>query len=853
MRTERVEAGGTTVSIPVEESWGGGAYVLVTVMTPRDPANLPVPRRAVGVAYVPVNMDGRTLEVAVGQGMGAVRPRQRANIPIVVSGAPRGERVRVAIAAVDEGILQLTKFISPNPDDYFFGRRALGVLVRDDYGRLLNPNLGAPATPRQGGDSLGGEGLTVVPTRTVSLFSDVITLDGSGRAVIPLDIPDFNGTLRFMAVAWSDTALGHDEESVVVRDPVVAELTLPRFLAPGDEALATLTVDNVEGPAGAYSVSFSGGGVAALAAPAQRVELARNQRTMLRVPVSAAGAGLGRVTLTLNGPRGFNPITRSYDIQSRTSFMPVTQVDTQPQAPNVSYRPSTDVFASFAPREGSAVISYSSLAGLDPAPILAQLERYPYGCTEQLVSVSMPLLYFNALAQVANRSQDPRLRNRVQQSVTRLLDRQAPDGAFGLWSSGDGHATPWLGAYATDFVRRAKEQGYVVPQQALDNSYQAMRGVARLDDFAGVSYDFSVYHWPGSNDSEALLRSRSAAYALYVLAKSGRADIGQVRYFHDARLREEPSPLARAQIGAALAHMGDRPRARNAFRQAEAAIGYENTGDWYQTPYRDLVGAIALAAEAGETETVTRLRARLARIEKDPTAMMTQEQGQALMALNALLRAAGPVRVSLNGQADAGRRVSADAALIARGLVFRNDGQGAVWRTLTTSGPPRTAPPAASAGYSLDKRIFRLDGTIADPNALRQGERVVVVLSGAPEGARIYPTVLVDLLPAGLEIESILTAQDTTPERTSMDGSVRRGPFAWVGAVTEYPRVTEARDDRFVAAADIRGSSFRFAYIARAVTPGNFTLPAAQVEDMYRPGVFARTEVGRIRIAPSGG
>jgi uncharacterized protein YfaS (alpha-2-macroglobulin family) len=229
-------------------------------------------------------------------------------------------------------------------------------------------------------------------------------LDGSGRASISLNIPDFNGRLRLMAVAWSDSALGHDEAAVIVRDPVVAELTLPRFLAPGDEALATLTVDNVEGPAGAYSVSFAGGGAAALAAPAQRLQLARNQRVMTRVPISAAGAGLGRVTLTLAGPNGFTPITRTYDIQSRTSFLPVTLVDTQPQAPAQAYRASPDILAAFAPREGSAVISYSNLAGLDPAPLLAQIERYPYGCTEQLVSTAMPLLYFNALAEVANRT-----------------------------------------------------------------------------------------------------------------------------------------------------------------------------------------------------------------------------------------------------------------------------------------------------------------------------------------------------------------------------------------------------------------------------------------------------------------
>ena len=126
------------------------------------------------------------------------------NVPVQVRNAPGGERVRVAIAMVDEGILNITRYESPNPVDYFFGRRALGVDVRDDYGRLLNPNLGAPATARQGGDSLGGEGLTVVPTRTVAIVSDIVEVRG-GRAMIPVEIPDFNGTLRLMAVAWSET------------------------------------------------------------------------------------------------------------------------------------------------------------------------------------------------------------------------------------------------------------------------------------------------------------------------------------------------------------------------------------------------------------------------------------------------------------------------------------------------------------------------------------------------------------------------------------------------------------------------------------------------------------------------
>jgi uncharacterized protein YfaS (alpha-2-macroglobulin family) len=846
-RTMRVGSDGATVDLPVTAEWGSGAYVLVTVMTPRDPVNLPVPRRAIGVAYVPVDMGGRTLEVIAGEGLRNVRPRTHIEVPVQIRNAGAGERVRVAIAMVDEGILNITKYESPNPVEYFFGRRALGVEVRDDYGRLLNPNLGAPATPRQGGDSLGGEGLTVVPTRTVAIVSDIHVVSG-GRVNIPVDIPDFNGTLRLMAVAWSEDSLGQDAEQIVVRDPVVAELILPRFLAPGDQAQGALNIDNVEGPNGSYTVTVSGSSVAQIQAQPRRFTLNRGARQTALIPITGGPLGVGQIQLRLEGPQGFAPVERSYDIQSRAPFLPITITTTAPQAAGESWRAPADALARFQ-SQAQALISFSNLAGIDPAPLLDALYRYPYGCTEQLTSVAMPLLYYNTLASEAGREVDPRIRRRVQEAATVLLDRQGPDGSFGLWSAGDGYASPWLGAYATDFLQRAQRAGYAVPRQPMQQAYNALKRVARLNDFGSVNYEFEVYRWPGSNDTSELLRSRAAAYALYVLAKAGEADIGQLRYYHDNRLRNEPSPLARAQIGAALAHMGDRTRARNAFRLAEQALGYRNTGDWYQTPLRDLAGVLALAAEAGETELVDRLRRRLERDAPDADQLNTQEQVQLLLAANSLLERAGPVNVTLNGQPLAERRIMADAQRLAAGLVFRNAARGPVWRTLSLSGAPREAPPSMQAGYTISKTVYRLDGSLADLGSIRQGDRVVVVLSGQPEGARNYPTVLVDLLPAGLEIETLLSPSDGAGA-TSYDGSVRNGPFAWIGEIT-YTHVQEQRDDRFVASANLRGQ-YRYAYIARAVTPGRYTMPAAQVEDMYRPGVMARTSTGTIQIAPRG-
>jgi uncharacterized protein YfaS (alpha-2-macroglobulin family) len=153
------------------------------------------------------------------------------------------------VAAVDEGILRLTKATSPDPVGWYFGKRAFSVDYRDDYGRLLDANLGAPASV-YGGDELGGEGLTVTPTKSVALWSGVVTTGPDGRATVKLPAADFNGQLRIMAVAWTDTQVGSGDKELTVRQPVIADLDLPRFLSPGDTADATLELQNLEGQPG---------------------------------------------------------------------------------------------------------------------------------------------------------------------------------------------------------------------------------------------------------------------------------------------------------------------------------------------------------------------------------------------------------------------------------------------------------------------------------------------------------------------------------------------------------------------------------------------------------------------------
>ena len=840
LKTVTVGKDGATVKLKTSAAWGGGAYVLVSVVQPRDPVASPKPRRALGLVYVPLDPKDRKLSVELNT-PAKIDSKALVEVPITIKGAGFGGRARVTLAAVDEGILQLTKFQSPDPVKWYFGKRALTLNYRDDYGRLLDPNLGAPANVNFGADGIGGEGLSVTPIKTVALWSGVVETGLDGKAVIKLPAAQFNGELRLMAVAWTDTAVGSASKPLTVREAVVADLALPRFLAPGDKAFATLELHNIEGKVGAYVAELtSGGGV--LAPFKKAFQLALGQRVAEKIPFSAPGrAGIGQVGFKVSGP-GFST-AKDYPTQTRLGWSPITRTTYELQQPGTAFTPASSLLAGLAAGDVTLHVSYSPFRGFDPAPIANALSRYPYGCTEQTVSAAYPLIY---AAEVAS---DPKLKRSsvaLAGAVGRLLDRQTLDGAFGLWRVGDGEADPWLGAYVTDFLLEAQKAGTPVPQEAIDRALSAMRQVSRPEGWASVSYRMEYPDWwaGGSDASKKAterMRSRASAYALYVLAKGGRGDLARLRWWHDVQMKTEASPLAKAQVGAGLAMMGDKARARSAFRQAIAALGYRDEADWYQSPLRDIAAVTALAYEAGETDLARGLQKRLENAVKDPDSLNTQEQARLLQAAHWMLKAAGAIRIDAEGAqpltaVGGAPRWAVGKLAEAR---FVNAGKGALWRTVTVTGTPVAPPPAEDNGISLSKRLVGFTGGAVDPSALTQGERVIVVVSGRSGQSRSMSLVVDDPLPAGFEIETVLGPDDA-----------QSGPFKFLGELSSAD-VQEARDDRYVAAMDLAGKGdFTFAYVARAVTPGDFLLPGAQAKDMYRPSLNARTGASRTVIAP---
>ncbi len=827
-----VPASGATVSVPVSADWGAGAYVLVTDYKPLNEATGREPVRSIGLTWLGVDNAPRTLTALIG-GPAKIVPRQKVTIPVTVKGLAPNEDAYLTLAAVDEGILQLTDFKSPDPNAYYFGKRRLGVDMRDDYGRLIKAEKGAIGSLREGGDSFGGRSLSVVPVKTVALFSGLVKVGAGGIANVTLDVPDFNGELRLMVVAVSGTKLGHAERPLTVRDPVVADLVLPRFLSPGDHALAALNINNVEGASGSYTATVTASAPVGLGASAVTTkQLAKGQRILVPVDMTANGIGISDVSLKVTGPGGFN-VVHSWQIQSRAPQLDVARDDVQPFAANAAYRADKSLVADLIPGTQNVALTVSAAHGYNDVPgLLKWLDKYPYGCIEQTTSRAMPLLVFNDLSDLAGLPRDQKLRAREQEAVDAVLDMQNYAGNFGMWAPGS-DAEPWISVFALDFLNQAKQKGYVVPNDALKRGTSWLKTAASSD----------------SNDDNA------RAYAFYLLARLGQVNVSDLRYFSDTRGPEMSTAIAAALTGAAAAEVGDRSRAAFGFARARGIIADAKPGAYSAADYgsllRDVAGTTALAAESGQAQLIPALLQKTDQIDMRLNATTTQEKAWMLRAAYELTRQRTPLNILMNGQPQVPRdgaiRLSPSLGQLAAGLNFLNKGDAAVWRTTSVQGTPALPLPAFANGFTLNKQVWTMAGTPADLANVHQNDRLMVVLSGQMPNNYYHQMGMIDLLPAGLEVETPLSGDD---------GKV----YPWLGTLN-FLSMSDARDDRYVAAFDIGSQyrpsdpkkpepqpSFRVAYVARAVTTGAFVMPAGVVEDMYAPGVMARTAMGSVTI-----
>ncbi len=825
-----LKAGDNVVSLPVTDDWGAGVYVAVSAIRPISgiEAGDRMPVRALGIAHAAVDPGQRKLQASLTV-PAETNPRRAVPVTLKVEGGTAGETVHATIAAVDQGILNLTGFTPPDPSKHYFGQRRLGVGLRDIYGRLILPSGAPDGTFREGGDAQVAGTEAPPPTeKLMSWFSGPLTVGADGTVTVDLPIGDFNGQIRVMAVVWSETGIGQSDATILSRDPVVMTVTAPAFLAPGDEARIGLRLTHASGPAGEVGIGLTqSGGDAGIGftLPQDGVSLSEKGEAKLSVPLSAGDqTGLAEMRLTLTTPDG-TQLTKDIAITVALNEPDIQRQDRLAIAPGTSLGIPPQLTDGLMPG-ASVSVAVGNYGRLDVAGALARLERYPYGCTEQITSIAMPLLYLPRLSALENIGTNNPNPTSIEQAVALILTRQSSSGGFGLWSAESGDL--WLDSYVTDFLSRARTAGHAVPDAAFKQAIDNLRN--RVNS--------AIEPRSASADDNAAL-----AYALAVLARERAATIGDLRYYADTTPEAFVTPMSAANLGAALAASGDQLRADKMFRQAYAAIGAApaETRSYrsdYGTYLRDMEAVLALSTEAksnavDQNQLTTLVAERIAAANQQRIGLSTQESVWSVLAAESLSE--GDSALTLNGVA-----LGSAVAELPEGAVLANGGGAPITVTLAATGQPMVAPAAGGKGYVLSRDYFTMEGQPVDPAQVALGTRLVTVLTVRPDSADGGRLMVTDPLPAGFEIDN--------PNLVSA-GDIAQ--LAWLENDAPSTDMAEFRQDRFAASLSWTSDSpFRLAYIVRAVTPGTFRHPAASVEDMYRPEYRAWTDGATVTITP---
>ena len=863
----KVRTSGTPIEIAVDPAWNRhDLYIAVAAFRPGSQGERITPARALGLVHLPLAREARKLKLSM-TAPAKTAPEQKVAVKIKLTDAAgqpvKDPQAMVTLSAVDVGILNITRYATPNPADFFFGKHRYGADLLDIYGKLIEKMDGNQARQRFGGDA-GKRDTKSLPrkVRLVDLFSGPVRLDAQGEATVPLVLPDFNGALRLMAVASTPDNSASDDTEMVVAAPLVAELSMPRFIAPGDSATIALDLTNLSGSAQEVQVQLEAGAPLRITGRPGPVTLADKQRTVLRFSAEATDAfGLAPIKLTVTA--GKLKIVREAALQVQPATPLVREVKRLRIEPGASFKLDPALVNAYWSGSASVNLSLSNKPPIDVRAAVQGLLTYPYGCLEQTTSSAYPLVFIDEAGAEAYGmkplSREERAK-RLDSAFGRLAGMQQASGGFGLWAASNPYEA-WLSAYVTGFLQDAHDGGFAVPegmhQRAINALLEQLQKAPGLQtkpprkvrrDAQGRVADYREVE----SLRMAHQRLAEAAHAGYVLARAQKAPLATLRTLHDEYRGNARSPLALVHLSLALNLMGDEARAKVALdealkidyginpRASNAAYGNEWLGD-YGSPVRDNALAYALLHRHKI------MHPRRENLMLDLAAEFDQRQyysTQERLALFLAARAAGgsgdkawqATLQTGNAAADKlsskrGEQRSFDAATLKRGVSLSNTGDEALFIEVAAEGYPVKPLAAREDRIVLERSLWSTDGKPLPTRQFKTGEMVVVRLR-VQSGQAIKDALVVERVPAGMEVENLNLSQGVQASAFSIEG-------ANVGQALADQRIkhSEYRDDRFVAAVDLRGGKLDLFYLLRVVTPGKYVVPAPFAEDMYRPDI----------------
>ncbi len=817
------------IELEVKKDYFPNVYITGTLIKSADKIEQTLPARAFGMAPLVLSNEKKNIAIEI-KAPDEIKPNTKLPIEIQLN-PPRA--AEVTVAAVDLGILQLTAFDTPDPLEYFHGKKRPYPGQYDIYSFIF-PEIGKhESNLSPAGGMLFGETLKrhVNPVRAqrvkpTALWSGVVRTDDAGHATIDFNVPQFNGGLRIMAVASAEDQFGSNDKEVVVRDKIVIQESFPRFTAPNDEIEGLVSVFNNTGADATIAVGLKLEGPAELIGePVQNISVKDNSEATAIFKFKTTLVP-GRIDCMITATSGAERSEIDFELPNRPYQQPYTEFGSG--LANVANPAEFTLPGDWLEGTARFVIQTSAgdFAGL--ARGLEYLLSYPYGCIEQTTSRIMPLLYFENLVKFAR----PDLIGSkgheyfVQEGLMRLMEFQRRDGSFSFWPGSNEYFNPWGSLYAGHSIIEAKQAGYTVDKDFYKQTVDFIKSVARGEEIRNLEPNHRIY-------------------AAYILARAGLLEKRAINYMKSINPGSVP-PYSKYQMAGVLALSGETDYAKELLPKAiEPATFSPESGGSFSSGVRTTAILLDVLFDADPANPGLGVLANsLADNIKNNRWYTTQETAFALMALGRYLKNLKPIdfigTITIAG--DSTYRIDTSLTRIKRNdlndkeILITIKGNGDCHYAWQATGINLShAPEEFSRGINITREYFDEDGNKLDSSGVELGSRVICAIKVTATDGNLEYVVIDDMIPAGFEIEN--PRLKTTPR------------LSWISKGTTDYQYSDIRDDRIMYFVDLLiGKPKEFYYSLRAISAGDFAVPPVMAECMYNPSIGAASSSGRIKI-----
>ncbi len=830
------------LALPLKDDHIPNVYISATLFKPVDDGASNTPLTvAYGFQSISVEKAATRIPVSI-----SLEEKSRSKTKQTITVTTPESNVEMTIAVVDEGILQIKGYPTPDPHGFFYQKRALQVDSYNLYPYLF-PELKLRSSS-VAGDAAGMANrvnpFTNKRVKLVALWSGQVKTSG-GKASYTIDVPEFSGALRVMAVAYKGKSFGSAEKTMRVADPIVISSALPRFMSPGDEVLMPVTLTNTTNkPAQATAQVESKGLVGVVGSATQSVTIAPNSEAQVLFTLAAArSVGQAEVNVSVSG------LGEKFSEKTELTVRPVTSLLKYSGSGSIKggAKESFALGGAFAgtPR-GKLVVSKSPIAQFTKN--LSYLIGYPYGCVEQTVSRAFPQLYVADLArslggaqsssQAASVSgQTGEATANVQEAVRKLASMQLYNGSVSYWQGGTEESW-WGSAYAAHFLVEAQRAGYDVSEQFQNRLYGYLAKKVKERNYEWYGYYDRANAW-----RTKYIPAKTLFYSLYVLALANRPDLPTMNYYKANK--DSVSLDSRYMLAAAYFLAGDKASYRAVLpkeftgERSMRAFG----GSFYSYMRDEAIALNSLLETDPDNQQIGIMTKHLSDALKNERYLNTQENAFALVALGKLARRAAQTDVQATITAG-GKQIAqfsgADVVLkdnIAGAQVSINtSGNGTLYYFWETEGISMEGKFVEEDSFlRVRKTLLSRTGTPLSPDGIKQNDLVIIKLSlASTNGAGVENVVITDMLPAGLEIENPRIA--SLPE------------MAWIKDNTE-PKHLDIRDDRINLFVTADGTTRNYYYVCRAVTKGTFQMGPVSADAMYNGEYHSYNGAGMLRVS----